>query len=210
MIQRCAFTLSEKSPVIVLLCRRCRNRQRQRFNFQEAVTGIDYDRIVGIRHHSLTINSNACYFSPLLLASYGICARIFLRNQSTVRAIQCTPYSITIFCLKDIAPSAGNTDIRGACLIIKMLLVRIRKTDIKYLTGIIVRAWTDGVRIPLVGRNVNVYTDRLNRQWPRNIDNTVILFRRNCSCCAKCDLRVLGRCCACSGISLWTIKCQGG
>ena len=58
-----------------------------------------------------------------------------------------------------------------------MLLVRIRESYIKYLTGIIVLAIAATVRIPLVGGNADVNTYRFNSQVARHVNDTIVYFR---------------------------------
>ena len=165
MVKGRTFALRQSLAIIDLLVRRSRNGQRQWLDRQEAVTGIEGDRVVRITHHCLAINRDSSNQSSLLSTSYRVGCGILLRNQSAIGAIQSIPNRIAIFGFEQIAFSAGNADISIlAGIIIKLLLTRIRETNVECLACIVVRTRTARVRVPLVSTDADVHTDWLDCQ----------------------------------------------
>ena len=87
-----------------------------------------------------------------------------------------------------------------------MILVRIRKTNVKRLSSIVVRTRSTRMGIPLVGRNADVYADGFNGQGTRNVDDVVVGLRIGDCLGAFRNLGVLGCRCASTSIRLRSVE----
>ena len=208
--QRCAFHFCQFRAVIRLFGARRRDRQRERLDHKEAVTGIERDRVVRIAHHRLSVYRYARNRRSLLRAGHRIGACILFGDHRTVRSVQRIPDRAAVFLFEQRTLSACNVDISGpAGIVIETLLVGVGETDIEGLTGVVVRTFTAGVRVPLVRADADIYADRLDRQAARNVDDAVVRFWIGDRFRAFADLRILRRRRARARIRLRTFEFHG-
>ena len=209
VVQRCAFFFRQRSAVIRLFVRRRRDGQRKRFDHKEAVTSIERDRIVRIAHHCLSTNRYASNQCCLLRTGKSIGSRVLLRDQRSSVAGQSRPDRIAVLRSEEISLTARDVDIRLGAAIIQRLFAGIRETDVENLSRIVVRTGSAGVRVPLVGADADVNADRLNRQAAGHVDDAIVDLRVGDRLRTHCDLRILRRCRACTGVRLGSVEFNG-
>ena len=209
VVQRGALALGERGAVVGLLVAGRADGQRQRHDREEAVAGVERDRIVRVAHHLLTVDRHASDLCLLRCAGHGIGARILLGDQRAICAIQRAPDRVAVLRLEEIALAAGDADIsRLTRIVIEVLLARVGEADVERLAGVVVRAGAAGVRVPLVSADADVHADRLHRQGARHVDDAVVGLGRSRSRCAKRNNCALRRGGAGAGVGLGPVKLQ--